>query len=69
MSKLVSVNVGLPREIEWQGRFVRTGVCHVCECGLLDGRLRYAPEPLDPPAIGNALICCSTPASEVELDL
>jgi ferredoxin-NADP reductase/MOSC domain-containing protein YiiM/ferredoxin len=47
----------------------RTGVCHMCECGLLDGRLRYRPEPLDQPAAGNALICCSTPESRVELDL
>jgi ferredoxin-NADP reductase len=47
----------------------RVGVCHTCECGLLDGRLRYAPQPLDPPASGNALICCSTPESPVELDL
>ncbi len=47
----------------------RTGVCHMCECGLLDGSLRYAPEPLDRPALGNALICCSTPESAVELDL
>jgi ferredoxin-NADP reductase/MOSC domain-containing protein YiiM/ferredoxin len=47
----------------------RTGVCHSCECGILDGRLRYAPEPLDRPASGNALICCSTPESPLELDL
>ena len=47
----------------------RTGVCHMCECGLLDGSLRYAPEPLDRPAAGNALICCSTPMSKVDLDL
>jgi ferredoxin len=47
----------------------RTGVCHTCECGILEGRLRYAPEPLDPPARGNALICCSTPDSPIELDL
>jgi len=47
----------------------RTGVCHMCECGLLDGHLRYRPEPLDQPAAGNALICCSTPESRVELDL
>jgi ferredoxin-NADP reductase/MOSC domain-containing protein YiiM/ferredoxin len=47
----------------------RTGVCHMCECGILDGRLRYAPEPLDQPAEGNALICCSTPESQVNLDL
>ena len=47
----------------------RTGVCHMCECGILGGRLRYAPEPLDRPAVGNALICCSTPESPIELDL
>jgi ferredoxin-NADP reductase/MOSC domain-containing protein YiiM/ferredoxin len=47
----------------------RTGVCHTCECGILDGRLRYAPEPLDPPVPGNILICCSTPESPIELDL
>ena len=46
----------------------RTGVCHMCECGILDGELRYAPEPLDQPAAGNALICCSTPESQVNLD-
>ncbi len=47
----------------------RTGVCHMCETGLLDGELRYAPEPLDRPAPGNALICCSTPISKIDLDL
>lgn len=47
----------------------RTGVCHTCECGILDGQLRYAPEPLDQPATGNALICCSVPESPVVLDL
>lgn len=47
----------------------RVGVCHNCESGLIDGKIRYAPEPLDQPADGNVLICCSTPLSEVELDL
>jgi ferredoxin len=47
----------------------RTGVCHMCECGLLSGKLQYSPEPLDQPATGNALICCSTPESQVDLDL
>lgn len=47
----------------------RSGVCHMCECGILSGKLHYSPEPLDQPAAGNALICCSTPESEVELDL
>jgi ferredoxin-NADP reductase/MOSC domain-containing protein YiiM len=47
----------------------RTGVCHMCESGLIDGEIRYAPEPLDRPVEGNLLICCSTPLTAVELDL
>ncbi len=47
----------------------RTGVCHSCECGLVDGELTYAPDPLDPPEDGRALICCSRPASDVALAL
>ena len=47
----------------------RTGVCHNCECALIEGELRYSPDPLDPPADGNALICCSIPLSDVQLDL
>ncbi|HUN44160.1 MAG TPA: MOSC and FAD-binding oxidoreductase domain-containing protein [Acetobacteraceae bacterium] len=47
----------------------RTGVCHRCESGLVEGELAYAPEPLDQPAEGNALICCSAPRTAVALDL
>ncbi|SDT54740.1 MOSC and FAD-binding oxidoreductase domain-containing protein [Bradyrhizobium canariense] len=47
----------------------RTGVCHNCESGLIEGRLRYQPEPIDPPPEGRALICCAMPLSEVSLDL
>jgi ferredoxin-NADP reductase len=47
----------------------RTGVCHTCESGLIDGKIGYAPEPLDQPGEGNVLICCSSPLTEVELDL
>jgi ferredoxin-NADP reductase/MOSC domain-containing protein YiiM len=47
----------------------RSGVCHNCESGLVEGELAYAPEPLDSPAEGNALICCATPKTAVELDL
>jgi ferredoxin-NADP reductase/MOSC domain-containing protein YiiM/ferredoxin len=47
----------------------RVGVCHTCESGLIDGRVNYAPEPLDRPTEGNVLICCSTPLSEIQLDL
>jgi hypothetical protein len=44
-------------------------VCHMCESGLIDGKVNYAPEPLDPPAEGNVLICCTQPLSTIELDL
>ncbi|HTZ60120.1 MAG TPA: 3-alpha domain-containing protein, partial [Acidobacteriaceae bacterium] len=47
----------------------RSGVCHTCESGLIDGAVRYAPDPLDPPADGSVLICCATPQSVIQLDL
>jgi ferredoxin len=53
-----------------RGRWAcRSGVCHNCESGLIEGELAYAPEPLDALAYGNALICCSAPQTPVELDL
>ncbi len=47
----------------------RTGVCHNCESGLVSGAVAYAPEPLDKPADGNLLICCSQPVRDVVVDL
>jgi ferredoxin-NADP reductase/MOSC domain-containing protein YiiM/ferredoxin len=47
----------------------RSGVCHNCESGLIEGSLQYSPEPLDPPPEGVALICCATPTTDVALDL
>jgi ferredoxin len=47
----------------------RTGVCHTCESGLISGSVTYEPEPLEPPAQGNLLICCSRPLGEVVVDL
>jgi ferredoxin-NADP reductase/MOSC domain-containing protein YiiM len=47
----------------------RTGVCHNCESGLVAGAVDYRPEPLEPPADGNLLICCSRPRVDVVLDL
>lgn len=47
----------------------RTGVCHSCEVGLIGGRVTYEPDPLDPPASGNVLICCARPYEEVIVDL
>jgi len=47
----------------------RTGVCHNCESGLVSGAVIYGPEPLDKPADGNLLVCCSQPTSDVVIDL
>ena len=47
----------------------RTGVCHSCESGLVSGEVVYGPEPLDKPAAGNVLVCCSQPVRDVVVDL
>ena len=47
----------------------RTGVCHNCESGLVSGAVAYEPEPLDKPAHGNLLVCCSHPIRDVAIDL
>jgi ferredoxin-NADP reductase/MOSC domain-containing protein YiiM len=47
----------------------RTGVCHSCESGLVSGKVTYEPQPLDSPATGNLLICCSHPVGDVVVDL
>ncbi|HVT10250.1 MAG TPA: MOSC and FAD-binding oxidoreductase domain-containing protein [Polyangia bacterium] len=47
----------------------RAGVCHSCESGLISGTVAYSPEPLDQPAGGNLLVCCSQPQRDVVLDL
>jgi ferredoxin-NADP reductase/MOSC domain-containing protein YiiM/ferredoxin len=46
----------------------RTGVCHTCMTGLIGGAIRYQPEPLERPAPGSVLICCSQPEEDVVLD-
>jgi ferredoxin-NADP reductase/MOSC domain-containing protein YiiM/ferredoxin len=47
----------------------RTGVCHTCETGLLSGAVSYSPDPVEPAAAGNTLICCARPTENVALDL
>jgi ferredoxin-NADP reductase/MOSC domain-containing protein YiiM/ferredoxin len=47
----------------------RSGVCHTCMTGLISGSIIYDPEPLESPATGNVLICCSQPNAGVTLDL
>jgi ferredoxin len=52
--------------VQWS---CRSGVCHTCECGLIGGSVRYQPDPIEPPASGMALICCSMPSGDLEIDL
>jgi ferredoxin-NADP reductase/MOSC domain-containing protein YiiM len=47
----------------------RAGVCHTCMTGLIGGSITYNPEPLERPAPGNVLVCCSRPHAGVTLDL
>jgi len=47
----------------------RTGVCHTCECGLISGSVKYDPDPLEPPATGNILICCARPDEDMVIDI
>ena len=47
----------------------RTGVCHTCMTGVIAGSMVYDPEPLERPAPGNVLVCCSRPNAGVTLDL
>jgi ferredoxin len=47
----------------------RTGVCHNCETPLISGTVNYTLEPLEPPAPGNILLCCTRPAEPVVIDL
>jgi ferredoxin-NADP reductase len=47
----------------------RAGVCHTCMTGLIGGAIIYNPEPLERPAPGSMLICCSQPNARVTLDL
>jgi ferredoxin-NADP reductase len=46
----------------------RTGVCHTCMTGLIGGSINDNPEPLERPAPGNVLVCCSQPDENVILD-
>jgi ferredoxin-NADP reductase/MOSC domain-containing protein YiiM/ferredoxin len=47
----------------------RTGVCHTCVTPILAGDVTYAPDPLEPPADGQVLICCSRPGTDIVLDM
>jgi uncharacterized protein len=44
----------------------RNGICNTCICEM-DGEVRYVDEPLEEPAAGYALLCCSVPGGPVRL--
>jgi hypothetical protein len=54
------------------GRFLgwswRTGVWHTCVTPLPSGDVTYCPQPLEPPAGGEALICRAQPGTDLVLD-
>ena len=47
----------------------RSGVCHMCETGIVAGTATYVQTPLEPPRRGSVLICSAAPDSDVVLDL
>ena len=47
----------------------RTGACHTCETRVVSKTVRYLPHPVDAPADGNVLICCSQPEDDIVIDL
>jgi ferredoxin-NADP reductase/MOSC domain-containing protein YiiM len=47
----------------------RTGVCQTCDTDVMSGTVSYAPDPVEDPAQGTVLICCSQPRSDLVLDL
>ncbi|WP_227246624.1 FAD-binding oxidoreductase [Paraburkholderia caribensis] len=47
----------------------RIGVCNTCVTGLVDGKIEYTEEPLEPPSEGTLLLCCAKPAGSVTLAL
>ena len=65
-SSLLDLAEACEVSVQWS---CRTGVCHTCECALIGGSVHYQPDPLELPAAGNVLICCSTPSGDVEIDL
>jgi ferredoxin-NADP reductase/ferredoxin len=47
----------------------RTGVCHLCQSGLVSGDVSYRVEPLESPPDGEVLLCCTHPRTDIALDL
>src|SRR5262249_53435524 len=54
---------GIP--VRWS---CRVGVCHTCKTGVVAGKVSYRPDPIDAPANGKVLICCSHSAAAEALE-
>ena len=65
-ANLLELAEGCDVPVRWS---CRTGVCHNCETTLIAGDVDYNPDPVEPPAEGSVLICCSRPRDNVVLDL
>jgi len=65
-NSLLELAEGCDVPVRWS---CRTGVCHNCETGLVAGKIIYRPDPIDAPADGNILICCSRPEGDIVIDL
>jgi ferredoxin len=63
---LLELAEGCDVPVRWS---CRTGVCHTCETGLILGAVSYRPDPVERPADGNVLICCSQPQGDIVIDL
>ena len=66
VNQVVSRRFVKKQQMRWP---CRTGVCHTCEGRLISGSVKYDPEPLEPPAAGNLLICCLRPREDVVIEL
>lgn len=47
----------------------RAGLCNTCQVNLREGAVEYFEEPLDTPASGNILLCCTRPTTAITVDL
>ena len=47
----------------------RSGVCHTCVTPVLSGDVDYVSPPIEPPAPGEVLVCCSIARDDLVLDL
>lgn len=47
----------------------RIGTCMTCESQLLEGKVKYDPEPFVDVPEGSVLICCSQPQSNLKIDI